>query len=166
MKDIKNKGHSRQYNEIVSEKERTKNRKINGFDVKNRKIPDNLKIVFRFYELIFVSYLLLNNYRKHFFWNVNVDFVYKMFPIIHLRKYVLFYSAPWLCYLPPLSLDYYTSYENSSIEQVQSFSLSQWVMCGDVYNSSLQRKTWRTFPQTCHYGIYPTECLSQMERSK
>ncbi len=70
----------------MSEKERTKNRKINCFDVKNGEIPENFKIVFRFYELIFVSYLLLNNYRKHFFWNLILDFVYKMFPIIHLRK--------------------------------------------------------------------------------
>lgn len=37
----------------------------------------------------------------------------------------------------------YGSYENNYIEQVQTFSLSQWVKFGDVYNSSLQRKTWR-----------------------
>ncbi len=32
-----------------------------------------------------------NNYRKPFFWNVNVDLVYKMLPIIHLRKNMYYF---------------------------------------------------------------------------
>ncbi len=47
----------------------------------------------------------------------------KCFPSSISEKYVLFYSALWPCYLPPLSLDYYISYENSSIEQVW---VSEW----------------------------------------
>ncbi len=87
-------------------------------------IPDNFKIVFRFYELIFVSYLLLNNYRKHFFWNVNEDF--DLQNISHhpsQKNTYCFIPLLWPCYLPPLSLDYYISYENSSIEQVW---VSEW----------------------------------------
>lgn len=124
--------------------ERTKNIKKCVFDVKNREIPDNFKIFLKFYKLILVSYLLLYSYRKYFFLKCNFRLCLQYLSHHPSQKCsYCFIPALWLCYLHPLSFNYYTSYENSSIEQVQIFSLSQWVKCGDVYNSSLQRKTWR-----------------------